>query len=195
MDDDRQDDLSRVRLAFIAAGADHRMREDLTVGDAHTEALGFAGFEMFAHDVWRADGPADPLWVTQIEDLSASIQSLYFADSAAAARWAIPGADRLGVPREGALAGTTGPVGYIDVKHEGLCRLVALHEIAHLLCDTIDTTMGHGEEWSIAYRRLIATHLGEAYLERWQHALERSAYNALRQIEADPDWLAELINP
>jgi hypothetical protein len=125
-----------------------------------------------------------------VESLQKAVQEREFEGAATAARWASPQADLLGLPREGELAGTTGPVPYIDVKDEGLFRLFALHEVAHLLIDTVDTHRGHGREWAEAYSRLIEHHLGPELSALWQAEFTWWWGKARTRIAADPNWLA-----
>jgi hypothetical protein len=82
------------------------------------EHLSFEEFSSFAHSVWSDLDRRGPLLVTGIEMLSATVQLHEFRHVDASARWAFPPADSLGVPRTGSLAGTSGPVAYLDVRRE-----------------------------------------------------------------------------
>ena len=139
--------------------------------------------------VWANEGRSEPLYVTRVEGLPMAVQRREFDGAAAAARWAIPQADTVGVPRSGELAGTTGPVPYLDVKDEGLFRLFALHEVAHLLVDSLEVLLGHGPEWAEAYSQLIERHLGAELSALWRAQFLWWTAKASARIAADPNWL------
>lgn len=154
--------LASARAAYIARTADTSVLEVEHLGTAHTATISFEDFEAFCRTVWRDEGRSEPLLITQIEELATGVQAQHFQDAAATARWANPIADTMGVPRAGALAGTSGPVAYVDVRAEGLVRLTALHEMAHLVADSPAVAVGHGNLWVREYTRLIRQHLGES---------------------------------
>jgi hypothetical protein len=175
----------------VAATADRCTLADAGLGPAHSAALTITAFEQFAQAVWLELNTLGPLLVTRVEDLPQHVQDHLFLDSAAAARWEIPGADRLGIPRVGPLSGTTGPVAYIDVKDEGLNRLVALHEIAHLKVDTMAEAKAHRAEWATVYGTLLEQHLGRRTSAVWSVYFEWWTEKAGEKIQRDPNWLGE----
>lgn len=196
---ERAQRLTSARSAYVAAYTDRRLlNQEAIVPEAlesnFSNCLTFEEFRLFARDVWADACASGPLWITKVEALPEGLQIREFKDAAASARWDFPLADRIGVPRKGELAGTKGPVAYIDVKDEGLSRLVALHEIAHLLCDSMDVHAGHGERWAETYRRLISKHLGETWALVWEVEFEWWTEKAAAKIATDPDWLADMIH-
>jgi hypothetical protein len=182
--------LASKRAAYIAAWADREILRAEQFGLRHSEQLVFDDFRTFAKSVWAAEGRTEPLYVSRVEGLPAWLQRREFESAAAAARWETPDADRIGAQRTGELAGTTGPVAYIDVKDEGLNRLVALHEMGHLLIDSMDSAFGHGQEWAQAYGQLIERHLGIEVSVAWQFQFQWWSEKAVEKIANDPNWLA-----
>jgi hypothetical protein len=191
---DRERALISARAAYVAAYTDRRVWADSTFGTSHAAPISFEEFKNFAARVWRSAHRTEPLYVSRIKGLPTWVQDGELRDVAAAARWAIPPADALGRPRTGALAGTTGPVAYIDVHDEGLLLLVALHEIAHLLCDSLDTTTGHDTGWAAAYEELIGRHLGVPVAALWRVEFDWWTDKAAEKIADDPDWLAGMVD-
>jgi hypothetical protein len=183
--------LTSKRAAYVAATADRRVLQDDRFGSDHSSALSLHEYRWFCKSVWMSEGRTEPLYVTRVEDLPISVQQREFEGAAAAARWAIPQADMVGVPRTGELAGTEGPVAYVDVKIEGLRRLFGLHEIAHLLVDSLDVAKGHGEEWAEAYMHLLSRHLCAGLSALWKVEFRWWSEKAEEKIAADPGWLAD----
>ena len=183
-------DLTSLQAALVARWATDRLREAAELTSSQTESLSFAEFDRFAHEVWVAHQHFDqPLVVTAVEQLEADRRDVSeLVDSEAAARWALPLADKMGLPRQGDLVHTTGPVAYIDVRTAGLDRMTALHELAHLLCDTADTHAGHGEIWALTYADLIAGSFGAEAARAWLDSWLLLTVRALRRSAEDPDW-------
>ncbi len=188
--DDRLVRLASKRAAYVAAWTDGRVLADETHGSYHSACVTFFEFRAFAKSVWVAEGRAEILYVKSVEELPPAVQEREFEGAAAAARWAMPSADRIGIARTGELAGTTGAVPYLDVKDEGLQRLVALHELAHLSVDTLESALGHGREWADTYSELIQRHLGQDISLLWQAQFRWWWAKAKEKIAADPEWLA-----
>jgi putative metallohydrolase (TIGR04338 family) len=182
--------LASKRTAHVAARADREVLRDQQFGSRHSERVDFDDFRTFAKSVWAAEGRTEPLYVSRVEDLPAAVQEREFEGAAAAARWEIPAADRMGMPRTGELADTTGPVAYIDVKDEGLNQLFALHELGHLLVDSMDSALGHGPEWAQTYSQLIERHLGPELSALWRAQFQWWSEKAAEKIANDPNWLA-----
>jgi hypothetical protein len=179
--------LARVRTSFLAAAADHRVMQINQFGADHSVPLTISEFRSFAESVWSAEGRTEHLMISEVEQLRTALQ-IELEDSAAAARWyTIPewfdGGDSRG-PRL---------VAYIDVKAEGLRRLVALHEIAHLLVDSETTVYGHGPRWVVTYRGLIKKHLPPTVHAMWELAFEEESKAVAKRIVAEPLWLAHLV--
>lgn len=196
---ERAQRLASARSAYVAAYTDHRLLNQEAIGSkelgsALSNRLTFEEFRSFAGEVWADECAPSPLVVTKVESLPERIQISEFKGAAATARWGFPFVDRIGVQRKDELAGTTGPVAYIDVRDEGLSLLVALHEIAHLLCDSVDAHAGHEERWAETYRRLISKHLGETWARVWEVEFEWWIEKSAAKIAADPDWLANMID-
>jgi hypothetical protein len=177
--------LASKRAAYVAATTDHEVRDDTAYGSCHSEPLSFEAFEAFAHSVWRIEERQEPLQVTRVEDLSPSVQERFFEDAGAAARWVTPPE-----PRPPAFVGTSGPVAFLDVKDEALVRLIALHEIAHLLVDTEDAALGHERAWAEAYSQLIERHLSPELGALWRVHFQWWWQKANEHIARDPNWLA-----
>jgi hypothetical protein len=187
---DRETLLLHARQAFIAAHTDRRVLDsEFLDSHEHADPLTFACFKEFAHSVWRAEAQSQPLYVSQIEALPSRVDEL-LSDAAAAARWFSPPT----FARSGELAGTTGPVAYIDVRADGLTRLVVLHETAHLLADAAGP-VGHCQTWAETYVALIRRHLGEGAATVWQFEFEWWRKKAEEKIAANSDWLAEMLPP
>ncbi|MFN2525839.1 MAG: hypothetical protein ABR505_06190 [Actinomycetota bacterium] len=121
------------------------------------------------------------------------MRSREFSECAAAARWAIPAADQMGVPRTGVLSGTSREVAYVDVVEEGLNRLVALHELAHLSVDTADVFQGHGSQWADSYTRLIEGCFCTCLAGFWDFEFNWWHRKAKEKIAQNPAWLRHLI--
>ncbi|MCX5234410.1 hypothetical protein OG824_04075 [Streptomyces prunicolor] len=182
----RERALATVREAFIAAGADHHVM-GLDPGTEQSELLAIGEFKSFAESVWSAERRVEHLMISEADRLPAYVQNR-FADSAAAARWfTVPnwfdGNDFLG-PRL---------VAYIDVQAEGLRRLVALHEIAHLLVDSETARRGHSSQWVEAYRGLMQKYLPPGVQTIWDRAFRETSSKAAERVAADPLWLAHLL--
>jgi hypothetical protein len=185
--------LISARAAYVAGYTDRRVLADNRFGTSHAVPISFEEFKGFASKVWGSEHRTEPLYVSRTRDLPTRVQDGELRDAAAAARWATPPADAWGMPRTGALAGTTGPVAYIDVHDEGLLRLVALHEIAHLFCDTLDATAGHDMRWAAAYEGLVGSHLGVPLAVLWRLEFDWWNAKAVEKIADDPDWLAGMV--
>ena len=150
-------------------------------------------FRDFAAGIWSDLGRVAPLYISPIEELPSWTRSGELSECAAAARWAIPAADQIGVPRTGVLHGTSGEVAYIDVAEEGLNRLVALHELAHLSVDTADVLQGHGSQWADAYTRLIEGCFGTCLAELWDFEFCWWHRKVKEKIDQNPAWLGHLL--
>lgn len=111
-----------------------------------------------------------------------------YTDAAAANRWST-------VPAWFGDTGFGGPrlVAFIDVKVEGLRRLIALHEVAHLLVDSETMVYGHGPQWVAAYRDLIQTYLPPVVYAIWDLVFRGMSSKAEERVAADPLWLAHLV--
>jgi hypothetical protein len=111
-----------------------------------------------------------------------------FKNAAAAARW-------FNVPDWFDGTDFCGPrlVAYIDVKEEGLRRMVALHEIAHLLVDSETVSHGHGQQWVVTYRNLIEKYISSLVHAMWELAFEEESRKSAEKIADDPMWLALMI--
>lgn len=177
--------LASKRAAYVAATADHAVRDDTAYGSYHSETLSFEAFEAFAHSVWTTEHRQEPLQVTRVEDLPLTVQERFFEVAGAAARWVPPPE-----PRPRAFVGTSGSVAFLDVKDEALVRLIALHEIAHLFVDTEDAALGHVREWAVAYSQLIERHLSPELSALWQAHFRWWWQKANEHIARDPNWLA-----
>lgn len=182
--------LASERAAVVAAWTDRRVLQDARYGESHRAPVSFLEFRAFAKAVWAGEGRDELLYVTRVESLQKAIQAREFDGAAAAARWAIPSADFLDMPRTGELAGTTGAVPYVDVKDEGLFRLFALHEVAHLLVDSVEVHLGDGCEWAEAHSQLIARHLSPDLSALWRAEFTWWWEKARAKIAANPNWLA-----
>lgn len=159
----------------------------LDPGTEQSEPLAIGEFKSFAESVWSAERRVEHLMISEVDRLPAHVQNR-FADSAAAARWfTVPnwfdGNDFLG-PRL---------VAYIDVKAEGLRRLVALHEIAHLLVDSETARCGHGPQWIEAYRGLMQKYLPPGVQAIWDRTFRETSGKVAERVAADPLWLAHLL--
>ncbi|MCI3276976.1 hypothetical protein [Streptomyces cylindrosporus] len=182
----REQALATVREAFTAAGADHHVM-GLDPGAEQSEPLAIGEFRSFAESIWSAERRVEYLMISEVHRLPAHVQN-WFADSAAAARWfTVPnwfdGNDLIG-PRL---------VAYIDVKAEGLRRLVALHEIAHLLVDSETVRCGHGSRWIEAYRSLMRKYLPPGVQAIWDRTFAETSNEVAERVAADPLWLAHLL--
>lgn len=167
------------RLALAASAADFRLIDELC--DAPTgEPIDICEFRAFARGVWRAEDRCEPLVVTPAdsEGLRHRLIPPALRDRGAWALWCYPfgGFDCVPDtgPRFGELEGTSGPVAYLDVTAEGLRRLIALHELAHLIVDEVNVHLGHGQEWLGVHKRLIANYLGRTTAARWQGLYEHA---------------------
>lgn len=179
------------RSAFIAGTADHRMRSgEVKVSGSAVDHLPFPEFADFCHKVWESIGNPRPLFVSEVSSLPSQARDL-LADADASARWAYPAADSLGLRRSGALAGTQGAVGYVDVQTAGQVRMVALHEIAHLLRDEAEGPRGHDLRWAETYCALLNHFLDSATALVWAFEWTWWLAKALEHLELDPDWLVD----
>jgi hypothetical protein len=84
-------------------------------------------------------------------------------------------------------------VAYVDVKVEGLRRLIALHEIDHLLVDSETLRCGHGPQWVEAYRDLMQKYLPPGVQTAWDRAFERISSKSAERVADNPLWLAHLL--
>ena len=179
------------REAYVAATADHRMRNrEVDASDAAVESLPFSRFNGFCHRVWAELGNSQPLYVSKVDSLPSAARAL-LADTDASARWAYPPADSLGLPRTGSLAGTDGIVGYVDVQATGQVRMVALHEIAHLIRDEAKGPCGHDLEWAEIYSALQYRFLDQATALTWAFEWTWWLSKALDHLNRDVDWLMD----
>lgn len=193
---DREKLLTSARLALVAKHADKRVTDQLAAMLPEcAEPLSLENFSSFARHAWRRASHAEPLLITAIETLPQAVQQISeFTDADATARWAYPAVDSLGLPRQGELAGTSGPVAYIDVRMRSKpTRLVALHELAHLQVDSVNKTLGHGPAWANAYTELIEAALGPVVRALWSSEFDWWTEKAAEKVAADPNWLTELL--
>jgi hypothetical protein len=170
--------LASKRGAYIAAHADRRIRENIEYGSAHADELSLEGFDEFVAHVWQREGRTEPLIVTPVESLPAETRER-LEDAAAHAKWSLP-------PPWFPQVMTA----YIDVAIEGRNRLTALHEIAHLLCDTAHQAAGHGDLWAGTLERLITTYLGVVLGTLWRVEFDWWTGKAAEKIAKNPLWLA-----
>ena len=179
------------REAYVAATADHRMRNrEVDVPDSAVEGLTFSAFNEFCHRVWTELGQTQPLYLSKVGSLPSTARAL-LADADASARWAHPSADSLGVPRTGSLAGTEGIVGYVDVQATGQIRIVALHEIAHLIRDEARGPCGHDLAWAEIYCALQYRFLDHTTALTWAFEWTWWLSKALDHLARDVDWLMD----
>jgi hypothetical protein len=150
----------------------------------------------FVREVWSRERPdALPIQVFRMEDFDATTRAaIYNPDAAAEARWARPSADQYGLERSGELAGTVGPVPYIDLSDEALNELSLLHEISHLLVDTETTLQGHSAIWCAEFERVLAAHVDPFTAAEWGAMLGWARQWAQRKIDADPDWPLSMLD-
>jgi hypothetical protein len=157
-------------------------------GTGHSTPLSFEDFELFARGVWQTEGRAEPLIVSAADELPSMAQD-ELSDMAATGRWeSLPefSPKTHGSP-------VLRPTAFIDVKVEGLCRLFALHEIAHLLCDTEDVWQDHAAYWMSTYRDLIDRYLGICYGAAWHQLLEWWSEKWRQYVADDPEWLVDVL--
>ncbi len=156
------DRLPERARGILAARVDWALiSESPLVGTPSTQLIDFDEFSRFAKSAWGQLGRSEPLQVTLVETLRPSLQQTEFDGVAGTARWMLPPA-WAAARFTGDLAGWTGAVPYIDVKLDGLFKVVALHEIAHLLVDTHEVLHGHGICWLDAFDGALRKVLGEA---------------------------------
>jgi hypothetical protein len=170
--------LASKRAAYIAAHTERRLREKTTFGSAHSAELSFEELRAFVTDVWRREGRAEPLIVTAVESLPLAARE-QLGDVAGYAKWSLP-------PPWFPQVMTA----YIDVTIEGRNRLMALHETAHLLCDTADEAAGHGDRWAETLERLVGTYLGDLLGSLWRAEFDWWTRKAAEKIAENPLWLA-----
>lgn len=181
------------RETYVAATADHRIRRGeavIAAPEYAVEMLPFSAFAEYSHRVWSVLGHVQPLYVSEVSSLSSAAAS-FLADTDASARWDTPPADAMGVQRTGGLAGTTGIVAYLDVQAAGQVRMVALHEIAHLLCDENDGPQGHDVGWAETYTALLQRFLDDVTAAAWAFEWTWWLNKAVEHIRGDPDWLMD----
>lgn len=176
------------REAYVAGHVDHRMRtREVEVPDRAVESLDFSEFDQWCHEVWTGLGHPQPLYVSPAAALPAWARA-EMGDADASARWAEPPS---GVRRTGSLAGTTGPVGYIDVETSGQLRMVGLHEIAHLIRDEVTGPCGHDLGWADVYVALLLRFLDQQlaldWVFEWTWWLDKSR----DKLADNVDWLME----
>ena len=178
------------RSAYLAGYVDRRvLASEVGISAGAAKAMTFGEFDAYVEAIWSSIGRSEPILVSSIEDLPRRTVEKYFNDADAAARWEYPGADRMGVPRTGKLAGTSGLVAFVDVRAAGLLPLVAAHEVAHLLADGFESTAGHSETWAGNYGGVQTRLFGEELAKLW--AFEWSWYlqKAVDYVAEDPGWL------
>lgn len=157
------------RHALLAAGVDHDAmegrvppwdRDDYPPG--FREPLTLAEFEAFCQQVWSTGPRASARLIVRSAEGLAEEARARMGEGVAIGRWErqVTG---LSDPSSSGFA----PIAVIEVYREGLRRLVGLHEIAHLLCDTEDRSWGHGSRWVETYNELQYDHFGASFAANW----------------------------
>jgi hypothetical protein len=186
----QQQALTIKREAYIAGYAHHETLQDHTFGTAHADELTFDEFKDFNEAVWLAEGRQETLMVSKVDGMRPVIQAEHFDGAAAAARWFTVPNWHDGVR----FTGQRRLVAYVDAWDKGLSRLLALHELAHLFCDSEFQRAGHVEEWSETFGRLIRDHVSPHISILWFVQFRWWTEKAAEEIGENPLWLADGID-
>lgn len=186
--DEQQQILTVHREAFIARTAHDRVLADARFGTLHADEMTFVDLDEFLQTVWAAEGRAEKLMVTRVDESPPSIQVDHFGNAAASAQWFTVPDWHDGVRSTDQRRLMT----YIDAWDRGLNRLTAIHELAHLLCDTESNHIGHTAVWSERVYELLGRHVSRGMAVLWPVEFDWWTEKAAEKIAADLLWLADL---